>query len=137
VSYAGIGWGLIFQPNRFNRTSSYANLMDLLQAQWWGVAYLLISVLFAVYVVAVSNRFYAILVHTFAIMLTGLWLAAFIIRYATDDATTTVNIVSWAVFLFLLIRSGMLIDVSTFIRRPPAPVLVAVQDPNDDPDEIA
>lgn len=118
LGYAVIGFGLLFQPNRFSRTSSYANLIQLLHAQYWGMIYLLVSVLLAVYVAAVSNRFYAVAVHTIAIMLTGLWLAAFVIRYATDSATTTVNIVSWSVFLFLLIRSGTLIDESTHARHP-------------------
>lgn len=116
LTYLAIGLGLVFQPDRFSQTPSYANLLEILDAEIWGVLYMLSALLIAVYLLAVANRFYGIAAHTFAVMLTAIWLAAFVIRWFTDTSTTVVNIASWAVFLFLIIRSSTLIDVSEIAR---------------------
>jgi len=112
AAYLVIGGALLLQPTRFESTPAYANLIDIANQKVWGAAYVLCAVLLAVYVLMVSNRFYGILAHTVTIIVTVIWLFAFIVRWWTDAGTTVVNIVSWAVFLFLAIRSGTLVDES-------------------------
>lgn len=106
-----IGLSLLLQGSRYSRTPSYAILLDLLPAQVWGVVYLVVAVLFTVYLAVYPSRWLAIVAHTVGITLISWWLIAFIVRYFTDGATTPVNVVSWAVYLFILVRSGWMIDV--------------------------
>lgn len=111
ITYVVIALDLIFQPARFHRTPSYANLDNIMNFFMWGWLYLIGAVMLGWYLWSpVSNRFQAIVAHTYAAALTLLWLAAFVIRWFTDDGTTAINIVSWGVFFSLLIRSGVLID---------------------------
>lgn len=110
TAYSAIGLGLMAQPSRFARTPSYANLLQFAPARAWGAAYLLIAVLLVAWrlthrVPSVSRRL-GVAAHTLATSITLWWLAAFVVRYATDDATTIVNLVSWSVFLSLVIRSS-------------------------------
>jgi len=116
AAYLVIGAALLLQGDRFEATPAYANLIDIADQKVWGALYILCAVLLAVYVLAVSSRWYGILAHTVTIIITASWLLAFIIRWWTDAGTTAVNIVSWAVFLTLAIRSGTLIDESLSAR---------------------
>jgi hypothetical protein len=106
-----IGLSLILQGGRYSRTPSYAILLDLLPAWVWGIAYLVVSVLFAVYLMVYPTRWLAIFAHTAGMILISWWWIGFVVRYFTDAATTPVNVVSWGLFLFLIIRSGWMIDV--------------------------
>lgn len=106
-----IGLALLLQGGRFDKTPAYAILLYLVPAQIWGMAYLLVAASFVGYLMIWPTRQLAVFAHTIGIILTGWWLLAFIIRYATDASTTPVNVVSWALYLFLLIRSGWMIDV--------------------------
>lgn len=101
-----VGGGLVFQPDRFRRTPSYGNLLRLFPATTWGIAYLLVAVLLAMWGMLRAPPWCGVVVHTVAIMLIGGWLAAFVVRYFTDNATTIVNVASWTVFLILLIESA-------------------------------
>jgi hypothetical protein len=105
IAYVAIGAGLLFQPSRFSNTPSYANLLIFTSAGIWGCAYLAVAALMIGWRVAVRFRWLGVLAHVTAIALTSWWLVAFIVRYLTDNGTTVVNVVSWSVFLSLVIRS--------------------------------
>lgn len=108
VAYVAIGVGLTLQPSRFSRTPSYANLLLFAPAEVWGCAYLGVAALLLAWRfthATIPSRWLGVGAHTLAVILTLWWLAAFIIRYWTDDATTIVNVVSWSVFLSLVLRS--------------------------------
>lgn len=104
------GVTLILQPSRWANTPSYANLLELLSAQWWGVLYLFTAVLLFAAVRFRASRTMMVIAHTVAIALFAAWLLAFVVRYATDGGTTIVNIVSWSVFVSRLIQSSIILD---------------------------
>lgn len=101
-----IGLGLVFQPHRFQRTPSYANLLHIAPAAVWGVLYLIVAVLLISWCFRQSPPWWGIAVHTIAVMLTAGWLGAFVVRWATDTSTTIVNVASWTVFLSLVAKSA-------------------------------
>ena len=108
LAYLGIALGLLFQPDRFAKTPAYHNLIAVLAAQAWGVLYLMAALgLLAGALVARRWRpAVSITAHTITVALTAWWLLAFVVRYATDVSTTIVNVISWAVFLALVLSSG-------------------------------
>ena len=108
VVFAAIGVGLVAQPCRFANTPSYANLLEIVGPLFWGVTYLVCAALLGLSLLPLPRRWgwvVAVVAHTASIALTGSWMAAFIVRYLTDDGTTIVNVASWGVFLALLVRS--------------------------------
>jgi hypothetical protein len=112
-AYVAIGVTLILQPGRYGNTPSYAVLLEIANQGAWGAAYLVIAAGIGASVLSTGRRYgrwLAVTSHTAAIALTGAWLAAFIVRWLTDDGTTIVNIVSWSVYLSLLIRSALQMD---------------------------
>jgi hypothetical protein len=104
-----IGLGLVFQPQRFHRTPSYANLLHIAPAPTWGALYLFVAALLITWTIRQAPHWWGIAVHTVAVMLTAGWLGAFVVRWLTDGATTIVNVASWAVFLALVIKSAVAI----------------------------
>lgn len=112
-AYIAIGVGLTLQPFRFANTPSYANLLLFARSEIWGVMYLLVAALLMAWRLSYHvprMSWLGVVAHTAAVILTSWWLVAFIIRYATDDGTTIVNIVSWGVFFTLVIRSSRRIE---------------------------
>lgn len=112
-AYLAIGVTLIVQPYRYDNTPSYAVLLQIADQGAWGTAYLVIAAGIGASAVSTGRRYsrwLAVTSHTAAIALTGAWLAAFVVRWLTDDGTTIVNIVSWSVYLALLIRSALQLD---------------------------
>lgn len=108
VAFTAIGLALILQPDRFARTPSYSNLLEIAGQMVWGLAYLVCAVLLGMSLLPLPRRGkwgLAVAAHTVSIALTSYWLVAFVVRYLTDDGTTIVNVASWAVYLALLIRS--------------------------------
>lgn len=99
------------QPARWHKTPAYGNLLHIANTYAWGTAYLVagILMLLAVFVVRRSLAL-SIVAHTFAVALFVIWEVAFIIRWATDAATTAANAISWGVYLFLAIRSAILFE---------------------------
>jgi hypothetical protein len=111
-AYFLLGLGMIAQPERFERNTPYANLLEILSIQVWGGIYLAVSVLFSVYLIVDQSRLVlSIIAHFTGFTLTGVWLIAFIVRYVTDPTTTISNIVAWLVYLLLLMRSVALAPV--------------------------
>ena len=103
------GIALIFQSGRWQRTPAYGNLLQIFPAHVWGIIHLVIAALIFLGLM-IRVRIFSIFAHTFAFVLLATWAGAFVIRYLTDANTTIVNVVSWAVYLFLLVWSGKLID---------------------------
>jgi hypothetical protein len=108
--FTAIGVTLLLQPARFANTPSYANLLAVLPAWAWGAIYLVTAVLNVWSILDYKARVLVVVTHTVGISLGAAWWAAFIVRYATDNGTTIVNPVSWTVFLYLMIRSAMMLD---------------------------
>jgi len=105
-----IGVALWLQPHRFDNTPAYANLLDLVSPSVWGSIYLVVAAVMAVSIWRWHVRPLAVTAHVLAFALCGFWLAAFVIRYLTNDGTTIVNVLSWSVYLTLLVRSATLLD---------------------------
>lgn len=113
VAFVAIGVTLIVQPARFGNTPSYANLLDVLPAWAWGGIYLVAAALKLASILNYRVRTLVVVTHTVGISLVLAWLGAFIVRYITDDGTTIVNPVSWSVFLYLVVRSALMLDEHT------------------------
>lgn len=117
-----LGLALIFQPQRWSRTPAYANLLLLLPANIWGVIHLVLGCALAVAVFVLhGNRTVTIVVHTLVIMLLAIWDVAFVVRYLTDSSTTVVNVVSWGTYVFLAVRSALLLDHPVVVEPRPNP----------------
>ena len=114
-----VGIALLAQPERWSRTPAYGNLLILATARTWGIIHLAIGILlFLAVFIARSSRAFSIVAHTLTIMLLATWEIAFIVRYLTDSATTVANVVSWASFLFLAVRSALLFEHPVIIEHP-------------------
>lgn len=119
VVFAAIGLTLMLQPSRYANTPSYANLLDIARQQTWSVAYLVAAALKVAAICRPAHRALVIVTHTVSITLVGVWLAAFIVRWITDDGTTIVNVSSWSVYLYLVVRAAVSIDTPR-MSGPPA-----------------
>jgi hypothetical protein len=75
----------------------------------WGTLYLAAAVLMLSVVIRHRVKVLSIVAHGVALALTLWWLLAFVFRYATDDGTTIVNVMSWSTYAYLLARSALLI----------------------------
>lgn len=123
TAYLLFGLGLLLQPSRWDRTPAYGILLDIFGQQVWGIVYLAVAVALAVSTWLTNNHLAVIASHIAAIALTTVWLTAFIIRWATDSATTCVNPVNWVVLLAVLVYSVLLSD-----RRRPEPLAPTLQE---------
>lgn len=110
VGYLALGVTMILQPYRWEHTPSYANLIHIASLNVWGTLYVVAAVLFIAYLAGYKREWYAIIIHTFAFVLTIVWLTAFVVRYATDTGTTIANVVAWATYLVLIVKSALAID---------------------------
>jgi hypothetical protein len=104
-----LGLALVFQSSRWSHTPAYGNLILILSADVWGFIYLVAALLMIV-ALALNHRVVSKVAHTGAFIIFAVWEGAFIIRYLTDSATTVANVVAWAAYLFITIRSSQLID---------------------------
>lgn len=107
VLYA-FGLTMLWQPGRYFNTPSYANLLQLLRPEWWGSIHVLVASLMVVSIIWHKNTRLIFVSHGMCLLLVAFWWVAFIVRYFTDDGTTIVNVCSWGVFVYLIVRSGLL-----------------------------
>lgn len=121
IAYLGFGFGMLFQPRRFSSTPAYGNLVEVFDIRIWGGCHLLAAVLLAVYISLHTSRHFGIVAHIVALVVTGVWWLAFVIRWLTDENTTVVNVVSWLVFLLVIARSASLIPVAVRPLQPWVP----------------
>lgn len=108
--FLAIGITLFLQPDRYTNTPSYANLLEVFRQSTWGVIYLIAAGLQVLCIWRYTHRTLIVVTHTVVITLVSVWLAAFVIRYLTDAGTTVVNVCSWSVFLYLAVRSSLMVD---------------------------
>lgn len=113
VAYSMFGVFLWAQPSRWARTPSYANLLQLLSQQTWGSIYLVAAGLLLGAFFGSNARWFKVVALTLSMALDASWLLAFVVRFFTDDATTIVNIVSWSMFLYVLIVSAVYMDADS------------------------
>jgi hypothetical protein len=109
LSYFAFGITLWFQPGRYFNTPSYANLLQVASTTAWGSMYLFCCILMLIVTFRRKIKVISIIAHGISLALTLWWLVAFIIRYATDDGTTIVNVISWSTYTYLLVRSALVI----------------------------
>jgi hypothetical protein len=113
--FALLGLALLVQPGRFYNTPSYGTLLQILPIAVWGGVYLVCALLGAATLYTHGSRPMAHTSHTVSLLVTLSWWVAFAIRWATDDGTTIVNVLTWGTFLFLimLIRAWTKLDDKT------------------------
>lgn len=110
VVFLGIGITLWAQPGRYDNTPSYANLLAVFHQPVWGTIYLIAAALKIACIWRYTNRTLITVTHTVGVTLVSVWLVAFVIRYWTDSGTTIVNVMSWLTYLYLVVRSAMMLD---------------------------
>jgi hypothetical protein len=118
VAFLGLGLDMLLEPKRFSTTPAYGTLTQVFDIRIWGACYLIAAVLLGGYVSLITNRQYGVIAHAISGTITLVWLLAFIIRWRTDPNTTAVNVVSWSVFLIVIIRSLTLIPMAIEARPP-------------------
>jgi hypothetical protein len=114
-----IGLTLWFQPGRYANTPSYADLLAILPQHGWSAFYLAAGTLKAASIWRYEQRWLVVVTHTVAIALVGSWLLAFVVRWLTDPGTTIVNVASWSTYLYLVIRSALMLDDHVTPPLPP------------------
>lgn len=112
VIFIAFGLGLVFQASRWSSTPAYGNLLIIFSAPTWGYIYLTVGIVMLVAMFTRTFRLISLIAHTIAFVLLVSWEAAFIIRYLTDTKTTIANVVAWAAYLALVLRSATLIDTN-------------------------
>ena len=110
AAFAAFGVDLFVQPERWDNTPSYANLLDIFDQQIWGSIYLAVAVVMVVSIAKPNIRTLAVVAHTMAAALILAWLLAFIIRWLNNSGTTIVNPVMWSVLLYLIVHSLLKLD---------------------------
>jgi len=110
IAFLGFGITMILQPHRYKNTPSYKNLIQMESLTFWGICYLVIGIAWIIFMLWIRNDKVGLLVHTFASMITAVWVVIFIVRWITDSGTTIVNVINWGVLLTLTIWSGVWID---------------------------
>jgi hypothetical protein len=108
--FLAIGLTLWVQPQRYANTPSYANLLDILPQHAWGAMYVVVAAVKVAAVWRYTSRVLTVMAYTLGVALVVVWLAAFVVRYFTDDGTTIVNVCSWATYLYLIVRSAIRLD---------------------------
>lgn len=107
--FAAIGLTLWLQPHRYDNTPAYANLLEIARQRTWAAVYLAAAALKIAAIVR-RGRTLFVITHTVSITLVSIWLGAFVLRYLTDSGTTVVNVCSWSVYLYLVVRSALEAD---------------------------
>ena len=112
VTLLAFGLDLWFRGDRYARTPAYANLLALAPTHVWGVAHVASGLLCVAALRLRSNKIVVATAHTIGLALLGFWLAAFVVRTVSDDATTAANVIAWSAYLLMLTRSAQLVDLS-------------------------
>jgi drug/metabolite transporter (DMT)-like permease len=111
----GAGYGvyalsLLLQPARWSRTPAYRNLLAVLPAHEWGICFAAVSAVLFAAVGLYGKRWLSVTALTAAAAITVPWTLAFLVRWATNDATTPETWVSWGVNAYLIARAATLLD---------------------------
>lgn len=115
VVFYAFGFTMLFQSSRYYNTPSYANLLQLMRPELWGVIYIFAASLKVLSIVRQDSMKLIFATHILSLMLLLFWWVAFWIRYFTDNGTTIVNVCTWGLMVYLVIRSGLL--MAGHVRR--------------------
>ena len=110
AGYAIYALSLLFQGVRWSRTPAYRNLLAIMPAPGWGMAFAVVSALLFAAVARYSQRWLSVTALTAAGIITVGWALAFVVRWWTNGSTTPETWVSWAFNCYLLARAGALLD---------------------------
>lgn len=110
AAFAIFGLSLLFQPHRWHSTPAYHVLLLIFPAQTWGGLFLVSGITMGLSAWQFGRRWAVVATLILAFTLTLGWMMAFVARYLTSPSTTPETFVSWAVFLFLLLRVAVSID---------------------------
>lgn len=110
VVYLVYSASLLLQGLRWHRTPAYHNLLLIMPTGTWGVIFGASAVLLLISAYRTRPHWLAYASITLAFMLTTCWDIAFIVRWVTNSATTPETWTSWAVFSYVLLRAGVLLD---------------------------
>lgn len=111
----GTGYGiyslsLMLQGIRWSRTPAYRNLLAIMPAAGWGIAFGVVSALLFAAVAVYGRRLLSVAALTAAGVITAGWALAFVVRWITNGSTTPETWVSWAFNCYLLARAAILLD---------------------------
>jgi hypothetical protein len=118
LAFLGLGLDMLLEPRRFSTTPAYGTLIAVLNIRIWGACYLTAATLLIIFVSFVTNRQYGVIAHVASGTIALVWLVVFVIRWRSDPNTTAVNVVSWSVFLMVIIRSMTLIPMAVENHPP-------------------
>lgn len=121
--YTALGLALILQPNRWSRTPAYGILLDIFRQQVWGTIFIVIAIIISVSVVS-QLRALIVVAHTLALAIATAWLAAFVVRWITDDSTTIMNVLSLSTITGILLYSVTQIDKTPVIMATQTPIII-------------
>jgi hypothetical protein len=116
-AYALLGLGMVSLSDRYIRSVPYYNLLEIMSIQAWGIIYLAVAVLLGLYVAIPTSASMAILAHTAGVVLAAAWLVGFALQLSSDPDTTPTTTIFWGYLFFQLIRSALLIPLSTRARH--------------------
>lgn len=110
LGYAIFALSLLFQGRRWHHTPAYHNLLILMPTGTWGALFGLVSILLLATAYLRHPSWLAYTAILAGVMLTSCWDIGFIIRWLTNGSTTPETWVSWAVFDYILLRAGALVE---------------------------
>lgn len=120
LTYAIYSLSLIFQNVRWHRTPAYHNLLIIMPAPTWGALFGGSALLLLTSAYQRRVHWLAYTAILLSVTLTSAWDVAFIVRWATSASTTPETWTSWALFDYILVRAGMLIQSERKQEAPPA-----------------
>jgi len=110
LANTSLGLGMLFEAARWSATPAYGILLQILSAHVWGTMYLAVAAVMACSIWWHRSWPLAFTAHVAGMALHFGWWIAFVVRWATDDKTTNVNMTSWGVYLVIGVWSFLLLN---------------------------
>lgn len=110
LANTSLGLGMLFEASRWSATPAYGILLKILSAHAWGIIHLTVAAVMACAIWWHRSYPLAFLAHVAFMALGFGWWIAFVIRWATDEKTTNVNMTSWGVYLVIAVWSFLLLN---------------------------
>ncbi len=107
---AVFGVSLVTQHARYAAGPLFTPLVEFVPLPAWGAAYLTVAALKTVCIVRYQWRPVLLCTHAVSIALFAYWCTALTIQYATSSTSTVGYPLAWWTYLYLLIRSFLMID---------------------------
>jgi len=112
-----LGLGMLFESSRWSSTPAYGILLQILSAHAWGTMYLAVAAVMACSIWWHRSWPLAFTAHVAGMALHFGWWIAFVVRWATDEKTTNVNMTSWGVYLVIGVWSFLLLNQRKALGR--------------------